>query len=207
MNTLEIPHDELITLRYSMELAIAALSKTQAFLRFNEPESDEAVIPQDDVCFDSLLQDEFWRHDSRKGIMIPIGKKSCNENLCLSIGDALDNYSVQISGLPGSGKTTLLNTIITGASMMYSPAQLKFILLDASGVNEFTVFKDLPHLANLYFIHTEDDYNSAIQALSNEITTLEEEYAWYADKYKRPCSSHDNYCSLSNVAPPVNLSL
>lgn len=206
MNMNKIYNEELIRLRYSLDIAYSSISKVQALLDSLDIlgcEEDRSV--PDDVCFDTLLQNEFWIHESKDGIKIPIGKKSDNEDIYLSLGETPTNYSILVNGLPGYGKTTLLKTIVTGASMLYSPANLKLVLIDASRLNEFKVFKDLPHLKSLHYINTGDDYLTALQSLNEDIHQMEDECSWYSDKYNLPCDSYERLCVLSGNVIPRNL--
>ena len=50
-----------------------------------------------------------------------------------------------LAGQTGSGKSVLLHVMIAGLAARYSPAELRFVLVDGKGGVEFAAYRDLPH--------------------------------------------------------------
>jgi len=50
-----------------------------------------------------------------------------------------------LAGQTGSGKSVLLHVMITGLAARYSPAEIRFVLVDGKGGVEFAAYRDLPH--------------------------------------------------------------
>jgi DNA segregation ATPase FtsK/SpoIIIE, S-DNA-T family len=86
---------------------------------------------------------EFFTFSSAQMIETPVG-----EGLRIWFGDNPDGRPCahgMLAGQTGSGKSFLLHVIITGLAARYSPAELRFVLVDGKQGVEFEAYRTLPH--------------------------------------------------------------
>ena len=82
--------------------------------------------------------------DINEGIKIPIGTHR-DKVFYFRLGHGASNYHGIVGGRSGKGKTVFLDNIISRATTVYSPDELRFILVDMKGI-EFNDYKNLPHV-------------------------------------------------------------
>lgn len=82
--------------------------------------------------------------DINEGIKIPVGTHR-NKIFYFRLGHGASNYHAIVGGRSGKGKTVFLDNIISRATTIYSPDELRFVLLDMKGI-EFNDYKNLPHV-------------------------------------------------------------
>jgi len=125
-----------------------------------------------DSYLENLMQTQkYWQENSRLGIKIPIGKRPVDETVYFELGGDTTDYFAMIGGRPGYGKTVLLHNIICNASILYSPLELNFYLIDCtSGGTGFKPYDKLPH-AKFVSITNQREY--AISALGYLINEME----------------------------------
>lgn len=78
------------------------------------------------------------------GIKIPIGNLN-NKKFYFRLGHGATNYHAIVGGRSGKGKTVFLDNIIARGNTIYSPDELRFVLLDMKGI-EFNEYKNVPHV-------------------------------------------------------------
>jgi len=120
-------------------------------------------------------EEDFWSKDSSKGVVVPIGKKGI-ENVYLSLGineygEDQGTHHVMIGGATGSGKTVLIHDIILLLSMLYSPKEIQFYLLDYKEGTEFALYKDYPYV-NILSMKSEVEFGHEV--LDKAIKVIEE---------------------------------
>lgn len=120
---------------------IRVLNKLDAAYRMIQAKENAESKLQAIALFDHLPQtrEEFWRLNSARAMMIPVGKDRANEEVALEITQMDAQNATVVVGMPGSGKSVFLNTIITSVAYNYSPKQVDLYLIDFSGV-EFNVY-------------------------------------------------------------------
>jgi DNA segregation ATPase FtsK/SpoIIIE, S-DNA-T family len=79
-----------------------------------------------------------------EGIKIPVGKQR-NKTFYFRLGHGATNFHAIIGGRSGKGKTVFLDNIIARGMNIYSPDELRFVLLDMKGI-EFSEYKNVPHV-------------------------------------------------------------
>jgi hypothetical protein len=123
-----------------------------------------------DAYLENLIQTQtYWKENTRLGIKIPIGKKPVDETVYFEFGGATTDYFAMIGGRPGYGKTVLLHNIICNASILYSPVELNFYLIDCTNGTGFKPYDKLPH-ATFVSITNQREYTiSALDHLINEM--------------------------------------
>lgn len=82
--------------------------------------------------------------DINEGIKIPFGTHR-NKTFYFRLGHGASNYHAIVGGRSGKGKTVFLDNLISRATTIYSPDDLRFVLLDMKGI-EFNDYKKLPHV-------------------------------------------------------------
>jgi hypothetical protein len=123
-----------------------------------------------DSYFEGLMQaQKYWQENSRLGIKIPIGKRPVDETVYFELGGDTADYFAMIGGRPGYGKTVLLHNIICNASILYSPLELNFYLIDCTNGTGFKPYDRLPH-ATFVSITNQRGYTlSALGHLTDEM--------------------------------------
>lgn len=125
-----------------------------------------------EVPFDFVMppEDQWWHTDSRKGIVVPIGRSGATKRQSLDLGRGTAQHGL-IAGKTGSGKSTLLHAIITNLSLIYSPDEVELYLIDFKKGVEFKLYAEmhLPH-ARVIAIESEREFGlSVLQRLDQEL--------------------------------------
>ncbi len=126
---------------------------------------------------DNMIQTKkVWNKDATYGLKVPIGYVSQNELHYFKLGKEhksdnldIDDYHVLIGGISGFGKTILLHNIIINTSMIYSPSDVNFYLVDCKNGVGFNPYKKLPHTK---IISTSNEREYAKSILEN-LTEIE----------------------------------
>lgn len=105
--------------------------------------------------------------DINEGIKIPVGIQN-NKPFYFSLGHGVTNYHAIVGGRSGKGKTVFLDNIIARATTIYSPDELRFILLDMKGI-EFNEYKNVPHVQAFCSSSNSDDGMKIIEFLQNNL--------------------------------------
>ena len=133
----------------------------------------ENVKPQI-VSFDDYLESlistgKYWNANTTDGITIPIGRKGANGLVSFTLGGETADYFAMIGGRPGYGKTVLLHDIICNGSILYSPQELEFYLIDCTNGTGFKPYEHLPHARFVSITKQREYTDSAIEHLINEM--------------------------------------
>jgi energy-coupling factor transporter ATP-binding protein EcfA2 len=116
--------------------------------------------------------DQWWTHDSRGGIEIPLGRAGATKFQYLRLGKGTSQH-VLISGKTGSGKSTLLHAMIANTALHYGPDEVHFYLIDFKKGVEFKPYAtyQLPH-ARVIAIESEREFGmSVLERLDLELRT------------------------------------
>ena len=116
--------------------------------------------------------DQWWTHDSRGGIDIPLGRAGATKLQHLALGKGTSQH-VLISGKTGSGKSTLLHAMIANTALHYGPDEVHFYLIDFKKGVEFKPYATyaLPH-ARVIAIESEREFGmSVLERLDLELRT------------------------------------
>ncbi|MDA1055097.1 MAG: FtsK/SpoIIIE domain-containing protein [Planctomycetota bacterium] len=116
--------------------------------------------------------DQWWTHDSRGGIEIPLGRAGATKLQHLRLGKGTSQH-VLISGKTGSGKSTLLHAMIANTALHYGPDEVQFYLIDFKKGVEFKPYATyaLPH-ARVIAIESEREFGmSVLERLDLELRT------------------------------------
>jgi hypothetical protein len=115
-------------------------------------------------------EDEVWRADSRRGIVVPLGRAGAVRRLSLELGRGTSQH-VLVAGKTGSGKSTLWHALISNLALLYSPDEVELYLIDFKKGVEFKPYavRRLPH-ARVIAIESEREFGlSVLQRLDAEL--------------------------------------
>jgi S-DNA-T family DNA segregation ATPase FtsK/SpoIIIE len=82
--------------------------------------------------------------DIDEGIKIPFGIHH-SKPFYFRLGHGVSNFHAIVGGRSGKGKTVFIDNLIARATNIYSPDELRFVLLDMKGI-EFNDYKRIPHI-------------------------------------------------------------
>lgn len=134
------------------------------------PDLEEAVDLGDPTTW--------WSASSADGIAVPLGRLGATSLAAFAV-DA-KRPSMLVAGQSGSGVSNVVHAIITGLSMLYSPAELELYLLGFRGGRELAVYGEqaLPHAK---VVATEADRDFGMSMLKELDEELERRLALLRD--------------------------
>jgi len=108
---------------------------------------------------------DWYSKSANLGISVPFGKVGI-ENTFLNLGvnqyDEIENvHHGLLCGMTGSGKTVLIHNLILMSSMLYSPDELQFYLLDYKEGTEFALYQDFPQV-NILSMESEIEFGHEV---------------------------------------------
>lgn len=106
-----------------------------------------------------------------EGIKIPFGKYKENP-FYFRLGHGATNYHAIVGGRSGKGKTIFLDNLIIRGSKIYTPDELRFVLIDMKGV-EFNDYRHLPHVQAFCSSTNFDDAFKVVEFLQEELKIRE----------------------------------
>ncbi|MBO4587606.1 MAG: hypothetical protein J5711_01720 [Bacteroidales bacterium] len=118
---------------------------------------------------DLIKDGQYWTGDATKDITIPIGRKGANALVSFELAGNTSDYFAMIGGRPGYGKTILLHDIICNGSIIYSPEELQFYLIDCTNGAGFKPYEQLPHAHVVVTTRQREYTDSAIEQLICEM--------------------------------------
>lgn len=127
------------------------------------------IISLDSYLEQILKEHKHWSESSISGIKIPIGFINPRVIQYLEFGGKSADYFALIGGLPGQGKTILLHNIIINSSILYSPEELQFYLIDCKNGTGFKPYDKLPHTKILSISNDREFGASALSNIVDEI--------------------------------------
>ena len=128
---------------------------------------DENFTKEKTMLFEEYYKNvEWWQGNCSNYTRIPLGLSYANNYDIVFNEEGQDGVvpsaHAVIVGQTGSGKSAFLNTLIMGASMMYSPNELRFFLIDKKELG-FKQYADerLPH-AELIALNAKPDFGQHV---------------------------------------------
>jgi len=124
------------------------------------------------VPFDFILPtpERWWTHDSRDGLVVPLGRSGATKRQLFALGQGTSQH-VLVAGKTGSGKSTLLHALIVNLAAHYSPDEIELYLVDFKKGVEFKTYAvhELAH-ARVVAIESEREFGlSVLQRLDAEL--------------------------------------
>lgn len=156
-----------------------------------------------DNYFDTLIKKrQYWKENSTNGLKIPIGFINPREKHYLEFGNKTADYFALIGGLPGQGKTVLLHNIIINSSILYSPEELNFYLIDCKNGTGFKPYDKLPHTK---ILSISNDREFGASALSNIVAEIQRRANLFKDageKHGKLIEKINDYRATTNEKLP-----
>lgn len=146
----------------NLDLIIEAIAKKAANIK-------PQVVSFDQMLEDMMTSGDYWKGSTIEGITIPIGRKGANGLVNFNIAGKTADYFAMIGGRPGYGKTVLLHDIICNGSIIYSPKELEFYLIDCTNGTGFKPYEHLPHARFISITKQREITDSAIGHLVDEM--------------------------------------
>ncbi len=144
----------------------------------------------------------YWKESSSKGFRVPIGFSSPTEKVYFEFGGKTNDYFAMIGGRPGYGKTVLLHNIICNGSVLYSPEEIQFYLIDCTNGTGFKPYDKLPH-AKFVSITSEREYTvSAFSNLLDEMNYRAELFKQASEEKNVPIQKIEEYRELTKTILP-----
>lgn len=96
---------------------------------------------------DDLNLKERWETSRiEESMAVPLGVNVRDEVVSLDLHEKYHGPHGLVAGTTGSGKSEILQTFILGASTLFSPSEIGFLIIDFKGGGMANQFRDLPHL-------------------------------------------------------------
>lgn len=96
----------------------------------------------DAVALKELIASPYFDTSKPSSLNFILGKDIVGKPVCL---DLAEMPHVLVSGTTGSGKSVCINSMIASLIFRYSPAELRFIIVDPKKV-DFVSYQNLPHM-------------------------------------------------------------
>ncbi len=136
-----IDHSELVMYPLKPELPPAD-DRLQMIMEHHltaAAEVGKCIVPYESIA---IPIQERQAVSSAEGLAIPLGISDSGRIQSMRLGTGTAQH-VLIAGKTGSGKSSMLHTMITSATMKYSPDQLRLVLLDFKKGVEFQVYSEV----------------------------------------------------------------
>ena len=109
--------------------------------------------------------------DIDEGIKIPFGMHH-SKTFYFRLGHGVSNFHAIVGGRSGKGKTVFLDNLIARATNIYSPDELRFVLLDMKGI-EFNDYKRIPHIQAFCSSTNFENAMKVVEFLQSELKNRE----------------------------------
>ncbi len=111
--------------------------------------------------------------------------------------DFINGGNCIIYGMSGSGKENLISTIIYSLSILHTPQEINFFILDF-GAEVLKVFNNMPHVGDIATISDKDKVSNLFQMLEKEIAKRKNLFTEYGGNFY-------DYCTKSGQSLPMIL--
>ena len=179
----------------NLNLIIDAIAKKAANIK-------PQVVSFDQILEDMMTSGDYWKGSTIEGITIPIGRKGANGLVNFNIAGKTADYFAMIGGRPGYGKTVLLHDIICNGSIIYSPQELEFYLIDCTNGTGFKPYEHLPHARFVSITKQREYTDSAIEYLVNEMYRRAELFKDAGERTGEAIEKIEKYRSITGMVLP-----
>jgi DNA segregation ATPase FtsK/SpoIIIE, S-DNA-T family len=128
-----------------------------------------AELPDTDVALDPSDRSTWWRSDAGDRVSVPIGRTAEREPVMISFDE--HRPAALVAGGTDTDVGALLDAFVTGAAMLYSPAELQLLLVGLAGRRTFAPYADggLPHARLVANDAEREVARSALETLDAEL--------------------------------------
>ncbi len=172
---LAIPEDVSVktVTKYTDDLKLRLETKSE--IRFTTIPGTPYVgleVPNDKqatVGLRSVIESDVFKNAKKNSLTFAIGQDIIGNPV---VADITKMPHLLIAGATGTGKSVGLNSLLVSLMYKYSPAELRFIIIDPKQV-EFTIFSGIPHMLFDEIIY---ETPKAIATLSWAVKEMESRY-------------------------------
>jgi S-DNA-T family DNA segregation ATPase FtsK/SpoIIIE len=143
------------------------------------------------VCLKEILNTETFKN-SPHHLPIALGKDITGNPV---VTDLAKMPHLLVAGATGTGKSVSLNAMINSVLFKFSPAMVRFLLIDTKRI-ELSIYKDIPHL--LHPVVTEP--KEATKALRWAVAEMERRYMLLSDRGVRNIETYNRKVVKSKSA-------
>ncbi len=155
--------DLKLQLKATSDIRIAQIPGT-SYLGIEVPNDKQATVGLREV-----IESKPFINAKPNSLTFAIGKDIIGNAV---VSDIVSMPHLLIAGATGTGKSVGLNSLIVSLMYKYSPADLRFIIIDPKQV-EFTIFKGIPHML---FDEIISEPNKAVAVLNWAVREMEARY-------------------------------
>ncbi|RPI72910.1 MAG: DNA translocase FtsK, partial [Desulfobacteraceae bacterium] len=134
------------------------------------------------VCLKEILSTETYKNSPHR-LPIALGKDITGNPI---VADLAKMPHLLVAGATGTGKSVSLNAMINSVLFKFSPAMVRFLLIDPKRI-ELSIYKDIPHL--LHPVVTEP--KEATKALRWAVAEMERRYMLLSDRGVRNIETYN----------------
>ena len=162
-NIMKYADDLKLRLKTASEIRFATIPKTP-YIGVEVPNDTKSTVGLRDV-----LESEVFVKAKPSSLTFAIGKNIVGDPV---VADITKMPHLLIAGSTGTGKSVGLNSLLVSLMYKYSPADLRFIIVDPKQV-EFTIFEGIPHM---YFDEILCDAPKTVAMLNWAVKEMEDRY-------------------------------
>lgn len=162
-NIMKYADDLKLRLKTASEIRFATIPKTP-YIGVEVPNDVKSTVGLRDV-----LESEVFTKAKPSSLTFAIGKNIVGDPV---VADITKMPHLLIAGSTGTGKSVGLNSLLVSLMYKYSPADLRFIIVDPKQV-EFTIFEGIPHM---YFDEILCDAPKTVAMLNWAVKEMEDRY-------------------------------
>lgn len=156
-------------------------------------------IPNEDRQFielkDSIATKEFEDANNEYALPIILGVNAASKT---EVKPLEEMPHMLVAGTTGSGKSVFINNCIISLFRTHTPDEIKFILIDPKMV-EFSLYKELPHLARPVATNTDE----AIRALMYAVDEMERRSELLSNASVRSIKEYNKTVEEANRLPYI----
>ena len=134
------------------------------------------------VCLKEILATETYKNSPHR-LPIALGKDITGNPV---VADLAKMPHLLVAGATGTGKSVSLNAMINSVLFKFSPAMVRFLLIDTKRI-ELSIYKDIPHLLHPVVTEPKD----ATKALRWAVAEMERRYMLLSDRGVRNIETYN----------------
>lgn len=160
------------------------------------------IVTLEEYFANLISKKQIWQESSANGLKIPIGFINPTTIQYFTFGHNTTDYFALIGGRPRYGKTVLLHNLIVNGSLLYSPFELNYYLIDCANGTGFRPYDKLPHVKILSISNDREFGASALDNIYNEMMSRAKTFKETAEKLNVTIEKIEDYRKITNNVIP-----